>query len=127
MFLPYIRDYVTTYIGKSITTEQWKSHLYGYYQKHNPEKIKALDSIDWNVGLHLWNNVSALIYESYKAWFFGEGLELPVKMEYDSTLAEQAYALAKRWDSARDTDLSQLDFKETDIADFTANQICEYS
>ena len=53
VFLPYIRDYVATYIGKSITTEQWKSHLYGYYQQHNPEKIKALDSIDWNVGLNL--------------------------------------------------------------------------
>lgn len=48
-----------------------------------------------------------------------------MKMEYDSTLAEQAYVLAKRWDSARDTDLSRLDFKDTDIKDFTANQICK--
>ena len=45
-------------------------------------------------------------------------------MEYDLTLAEQAYALAKRWDASRDTsDLSQLDFKATDLLDFDSNQI----
>lgn len=50
VFLPYVKDYVNTYIGKSITTEQWKSHLYAYYERNGgPEKIKALDSIDWNV------------------------------------------------------------------------------
>lgn len=50
MFLPYVRDYVTTYTGKSITTEEWKAHLYGYFEKHGgPEKIQALDSLDWNV------------------------------------------------------------------------------
>jgi leukotriene-A4 hydrolase len=51
-FLPYVKDYVSTFIGKSITTEQWKSHLYAYYERNGgPEKLKALDSIDWNVRL----------------------------------------------------------------------------
>jgi len=51
VFLPYIRDYVETFSGKSIDTQQWKRHLYGYFQKHGGEdKVKALDSIDWNVG-----------------------------------------------------------------------------
>lgn len=49
VFLPYINDYVTTFMGKSITTEQWKDHLYAFYQKNNPEKVTALDTIDWNV------------------------------------------------------------------------------
>ena len=54
---------------------------------------------------------------------YGEGLELPVKMEYDLTLAEQSYTLAGRWNSARDIfDLSQLDFKEADLNDFDSNQ-----
>ena len=54
---------------------------------------------------------------------YGEGLELPVKMEYDLTLAEQSYALAGRWNSSRDIfDLSQLDFKEADLNDFDSNQ-----
>jgi hypothetical protein len=36
-------------MGKSITTEQWKSHLYGYFEGIGGDKIKALDSINWNV------------------------------------------------------------------------------
>jgi len=52
VFLPYIRDYVGTFSGKSIATQQWKDHLYEYFQRHGgEEKIKALDSIDWNVGV----------------------------------------------------------------------------
>ncbi|KAF7295355.1 Leuk-A4-hydro-C domain-containing protein [Mycena indigotica] len=104
VFLPYVKDYVNTYIGKSITTQQWKDHLYGYYQKNSPDVVKLLDTIDWN------------------AWFYGEGIELPVKMEYDTTLAQAAYALADRWDAARDaTDLSL--FKPDDLEGFNANQI----
>ncbi|CAL1696869.1 unnamed protein product [Somion occarium] len=104
IFLPYITDYVNTFMGKSITTWQWKDHLYGYFKKNGGDtKIKLLDSVDWN------------------AWFFGEGLELPVKIEYDTTLAKQAYALAERWDAARSTsDLSE--FKESDVESFNSNQ-----
>ena len=50
VFLPYVRDYATTYTGKSITTDEWRAHLYGYFEKHGgSENIKALDSINWNV------------------------------------------------------------------------------
>ena len=45
---PYIKDYVKTYMGHSITTTQWKDHLYAFFAKQE-DKIKALDSIDWNV------------------------------------------------------------------------------
>ncbi len=48
VFLPYIYDYVKTFQGKSISTKQWKDHLYAYYAQ-NPEKVKALDSVDWDV------------------------------------------------------------------------------
>jgi leukotriene-A4 hydrolase len=52
IFLPYVKDYVETFIGKSITSEQWKEHIYAYFSKHGgPEKIKALDSVDWDVSL----------------------------------------------------------------------------
>ncbi|KAG2002580.1 leukotriene-A4 hydrolase [Coprinopsis cinerea AmutBmut pab1-1] len=104
VFLPYIRDYVDTFIGKSITTQQWKDHLYGYYQKHNPEKVKALDTVNWD------------------AWLYGEGTELPVKMEYDTELAKAAYDLASRWDGARNVDPSRLNFKEDDLKGFDTNQ-----
>ncbi|KAJ3808139.1 peptidase family M1-domain-containing protein [Lentinula aff. lateritia] len=105
VFLPYVRDYVSTFMGKSITTQQWKSHLYGYYERNGgAEKIKALDSIDW------------------EAWFYGEGLELPVKMEYDSSLAESAYKLAERWDSSRSVEISKLAFQANDLDAFSSTQ-----
>ncbi len=50
VFLPYIYDYVNTFIGKSITTEQWKKHLYAYFEKHGgEEKINALNRVKWDV------------------------------------------------------------------------------
>ncbi|EJD04497.1 uncharacterized protein FOMMEDRAFT_107254 [Fomitiporia mediterranea MF3/22] len=105
VFLPYVRDYVNTFMGQSINAAIWKDHLYSYWSKHGgAEKVKALDSVDWN------------------AWFYGEGLTLPVEMEYDTTLAEQAYALAARWDSSRDKDVSNLDFKSSDLEGFDTNQ-----
>lgn len=52
---------------------------------------------------------------------YGEGLELPVKMEYDLTLAQKSYQLAERWDCARRT--SELDFSESDLKDFSSSQI----
>ena len=52
IFLPYVKDYVETFIDKSITSEQWKEHLYAYFSEHGgPEKIKALDGVDWDVSL----------------------------------------------------------------------------
>lgn len=50
MFLPYVRDYVSTFIGKSITTDMWKSHLISYFEKNGgEEQKKALKTIDWDV------------------------------------------------------------------------------
>ncbi|KAF7329344.1 Leuk-A4-hydro-C domain-containing protein [Mycena kentingensis (nom. inval.)] len=103
VFLPYVKDYVSTYIGKSISTDQWKDHLYAFFE-NKPEVVKKLDTIDW------------------EGWLYGTGVELPVKMEYDTTLAQAAYTLADRWDAARDsTDLSA--FTPGDLAGFNGNQI----
>ena len=39
-----------TFIGKSISTQDWKDHLYAYFQKNGgEEKVKLLDTVDWNV------------------------------------------------------------------------------
>lgn len=46
-------------------------------------------------------------------------------MEYDTTLAEQAYVLADKWDSSRDLTPSELDFKQTDLENYSANQISQ--
>ncbi|KAG5642560.1 hypothetical protein DXG03_002547 [Asterophora parasitica] len=105
-FLPYVKDYVETFIGKSITTEQWKDHLYAYWTEHGgPEKVAALDSVDWD------------------AWLYGEGLTLPVEIRYDITLAQQAYALAAQWDAARSQEVAKLKFAKEDLEGFNSNQI----
>lgn len=52
IFLPYVRDYVNAFMGKSITTDQWKEHLYTYFEKHHLEKVGALDGINWDVSRH---------------------------------------------------------------------------
>lgn len=49
VLLPYTKDYVTTFRGKSIRTDEWKAHLYAYIQKHSPEKVALLDKVDWEV------------------------------------------------------------------------------
>ncbi|KIK04477.1 hypothetical protein K443DRAFT_675932 [Laccaria amethystina LaAM-08-1] len=107
VFLPYVRNYVDTFMGKSITTDQWKDHLYGYFEKNGgEEKVKALNTVDW------------------QAWLYGGGLDLPVKMEYDLTLAKKAYELADRWDAARTVeDISKLNFTELDLQDVSSTQI----
>ena len=45
-----------------------------------------------------------------------------MKMEYDLTLAQKAYQLAERWDSARETETSRLDFSEDDLKEFNSSQ-----
>lgn len=50
-------------------------------------------------------------------------MKLPVQPEYDISLAKPAHDLAARWDAARViTDLKKLDFKDSDIKDFSSNQ-----
>ncbi|VDC07016.1 unnamed protein product [Peniophora sp. CBMAI 1063] len=104
-FLPYVRDYVETFTGKSITTWDWKAHLLGYFEKNGTaEQNAALAKIDWN------------------AWFYGEGMELPVWPTYDESLAKGPHDLAAKWDASRVMDAKTLTFKKEDIASFNGNQ-----
>jgi len=104
-FLPYIRDYVQTFTGRSITTWDWKAHLLAYYEKNGTAaQVAALNKVDWD------------------AWFYGEGLSLPVKPVYDDTLAKPPYELAEKWDRARAVDVSALTFTPADVAAFDSNQ-----
>jgi len=106
IFLSYAREYVQTFIGNSISTQDWKDHLYAYFQKNGgEEKVKLLDAVDWN------------------AWLYGEGLKLPVELQYDTTLAKQAFELAAEWDASRDTPVKDLAFKASDLKEFNTNQI----
>ena len=58
----------------------------------------------------------------FQAWFYGEGVELPVQVDLDLTLAKQAYVLAEKWDAARTVDISKTTFSAADMDDFNSNQ-----
>ncbi|KAJ1030819.1 hypothetical protein NDA18_002050 [Ustilago nuda] len=105
-FLPYAKSYFHAFYNRSVTTEEWKEHLLKFFEG-NAEANAALEKVDW------------------EAWFHGEGTELPVKMEYDTTLAEQAFSLAQRWISVIEgkTSLDKAHFTKEDIKGWNANQI----
>ena len=123
VFLPYVKDYVNTFIGKSITTQQWKDHLYGYYAKNGgTEMTTKLDSIDWDVRVQTLVPYPTADINLSQAWFYGEGTTLPVEMKYDTTLATKAYELAEKWNFSRDEDVSHLAFDAKDIEAFSSLQ-----
>ncbi|SPO19828.1 related to leukotriene-A4 hydrolase [Ustilago trichophora] len=105
-FLPYAKSYFHAFYNRSVTTQEWREHLFAFY-KDNAEATAALNKVDWD------------------AWFHGEGLELPVKMEYDTTLAEQAFTLANRWIQVIEghSSLDKAGFKREDIQGWSANQV----
>ncbi|KAI0742559.1 metalloprotease [Daedaleopsis nitida] len=108
VFLPYVLDYVTTFMGQSITTDMWKNHLFKYWEaKGSAAQIKALNDVEW------------------EQWLYGEGCALPVEMQsqYDQSLVSPALDLAKRWNNSRtEPDVTKLDFKPSDVASFSANE-----
>lgn len=57
-----------------------------------------------------------------QAWFYGEGVELPVQEKIDLTLTEQAYALAEKWDLARAIEIPETSFSAEDMDGFTSGQ-----
>lgn len=77
-FLPFIRSHFKTFYDRSLTTEEWKQHLFDFYSG-SPEITEKLKAVDWH------------------GWLHGEGMHLPVKMEFDNSLAVQAQKLADRW------------------------------
>ncbi|KAK8854951.1 leukotriene A-4 hydrolase/aminopeptidase [Kwoniella newhampshirensis] len=105
VFLPYMRDYVKTFEGYSIDTDQWRDHLFDYFGKLEGGSafVRKLGKVDWD------------------AWLHGAGEDLCVDMQYDDTLSKACYELAVRWDEARDSD-DLSSFSATDVERFSATQ-----
>ncbi|KAJ8657418.1 leukotriene A-4 hydrolase/aminopeptidase [Lichtheimia ornata] len=103
VFEPYMKSHVERFASKSITTEEWKAHLFEYMEKnHGQEVVDKLKTIDFDL------------------WINGKGMP-PVYPQFDTTLADQCYALAKRWDEARNSD-DLSGFAPSDVEKFTATQ-----
>ncbi|WWD02391.1 leukotriene A-4 hydrolase/aminopeptidase [Kwoniella europaea PYCC6329] len=103
-FIPYMKDYVRTFEGTSITTDQWREHLFHYFKQHQDaeELTRRLGKVDWD------------------EWLHGSGPDLCVDIQYDDTLSKACYDLAAKWDKARDGDVSS--FTKDDIKDFSSTQ-----
>lgn len=84
--------------GKSLDSYEFKATLLDFYA-NDPTASKLLDSVDWDT------------------WFYAPGL--PPRPDFDSSLVDIVYELAKKWES-----LPSSDFTPTakDVEGLTANQ-----
>ncbi|WOO82539.1 Leucine aminopeptidase 2 [Vanrija pseudolonga] len=104
-FLPYMKDYVKTFTNTSITTGQWRDHLFDFFgrQPAGEEYLRKLGQVDFD------------------EWLHGDGLDLCVDVQYDESLAKPCNELAGRWEKAlKGTDFSQ--FTAKDVAHFSSTQ-----
>ena len=44
--------HVENFSHKSITTKDFKDFLYRYFEKHHSDKIRSLDSVNWDAWFH---------------------------------------------------------------------------
>ncbi|KAI9319681.1 peptidase family M1-domain-containing protein [Dichotomocladium elegans] len=103
VFEPYMKAHVERFASTSITTSDWKNFLFEYMEKHHGQAmVDKLNTIDFD------------------AWTKVPGMPL-VDPAFDTTMADQCYALAQRWDEARgSTEFST--FAPGDVETFTATQ-----
>jgi leukotriene-A4 hydrolase len=103
-FLPFIRSYFKAFYDRSISTEEWKQHLFDFYAG-NEEITKKLNTVEWD------------------EWFHGEGKQLPAEVNFEGALAQQAYKLANRWLDVISGKSTNADFSPKDISGWDPNQI----
>ncbi|KAL0078408.1 peptidase family M1-domain-containing protein [Phycomyces blakesleeanus] len=103
VFEPYMKSHVQKYAHKSITTQDWKNHLFEYMLENNgQETVDKLNTIDFDL------------------WLKGTGMP-PVIPQFDTTLADICYTLADRWDKARDEE-SLSEFSSNDLNNMSSLQ-----
>ncbi|KAM0789581.1 hypothetical protein ACM66B_000390 [Microbotryomycetes sp. NB124-2] len=103
-FLKYVKAYIERFSGLAITTQDWLDHFWSYWNQYPDQARLIKDNVDFD------------------AWLYGEGPDLPVKMRYDTSLADKAYALAQKWNDARDGD-AWAQFEESDVGGWSSNQV----
>ncbi|XP_078484924.1 leukotriene A-4 hydrolase [Ciona intestinalis] len=97
VFEPFLLSYINKFKFKSVSTSQWKEHLYEFFN----DKRAVLDSVDWD------------------DWFYSPGMPKNIP-DYDQTLVKECSALACRWAKASTSDLSS--FKSSDLDNFSSRQ-----
>ncbi|TEY49950.1 hypothetical protein BOTCAL_0281g00080 [Botryotinia calthae] len=92
----FIPHYFTTWKKKSLDSYDFKATLLDFFASDSAAS-KALESVDWD------------------SWFYKPGL--PSKPEFDTSLVDKCYALAKKWESKDYTP------SPSDIEGWAANQV----
>ncbi len=61
VFIPYMKSYVNTFSGTSISTDQWRTHLFDYFGglPDGSEYVRKLGKVDWDeVGCLVWASLT---------------------------------------------------------------------
>nr|OQO23540.1 Leukotriene A-4 hydrolase [Rachicladosporium sp. CCFEE 5018] len=99
---PFIKHYFTTFKFKSVATSEFKKCLYDYFEKNDePGYLELVSKVQWH------------------KWLSEPGF--PPKPDFDTSLADVCYDLAKEWQSLGD----KSSFKPTknDLSSFSGQQI----
>ncbi|KAK1808903.1 Leucyl aminopeptidase yscIV [Friedmanniomyces endolithicus] len=98
----FIPHYFTTFKQKSVDSYEFKATLLDFFA-NDADAAKKLQNVDWDT------------------WFYAPGF--PPKPDFDTTLADQCYALADKWQALAENH-KESDFKPSakDIESWTANQ-----
>uniref|UniRef100_A0A8D3EFX5 Peptidase M1 leukotriene A4 hydrolase/aminopeptidase C-terminal domain-containing protein n=1 Tax=Scophthalmus maximus TaxID=52904 RepID=A0A8D3EFX5_SCOMX len=97
VFMGFVKSYIQLFAYSSVTTDEWKNHLFSYFK----DKVDVLNKVDWN------------------SWMFTPGMP-PVKPQYDTTLSDACIALSQRW--VKDLNC----FKESDVKTLSSHQLIEF-
>jgi leukotriene-A4 hydrolase len=92
-------QYFNKYKGKSLDSYEFKSTILDFF-KGDSEASGALNDLDWD------------------KWFYAPGL--PPKPDFDTSLVDVVYDLAKKWLSLPDSSFKP---QQEDIKGLTANQV----
>lgn len=97
----FIPHYFTRFKEKSVDSYEFKSTLLDFFAKDRTAS-KKLNELDWDT------------------WFYKPGF--PPKPSFDTTLADQCYALAEKWLALSEGQDKSFAPSPKDVEGFTANQ-----
>uniref|UniRef100_A0A8C4WU63 Leukotriene A(4) hydrolase n=2 Tax=Eptatretus burgeri TaxID=7764 RepID=A0A8C4WU63_EPTBU len=98
VFVGFVKSYIDKFAYQSVTSEDWKNHLYEYFK----DKNHLLENVDW------------------KGWFYSPGMP-PVQPKYDTSLADACLKLVDQWIKAGDENLHA--FGPADLKDMHSFQV----
>ncbi|KAJ5730201.1 uncharacterized protein N7483_004709 [Penicillium malachiteum] len=98
-FDKFIPHYFTVFKGKSLDSFEFKATILSFFES-DAEASKLLNELDWN------------------KWFYAPGL--PPKPQFDTSLVDVVYELAKKWETLPDSSFKP---QKSDLEGLTANQV----